>query len=86
MLGIYAVIASAVAQRKHEIGIRVALGAQASQVMRYVVNGGAKLGLLGCGLGLLGAVGVSRILDRFLFQVSPFDVSIYCAAALGCCC
>jgi putative ABC transport system permease protein len=82
-LGIYAVIAFAVAQRKHEIGIRVALGAQASQIMRFVVSGGAKLGLLGCALGILGAVGMSRMLSRFLFQVSPFDVSIYCAAAFG---
>jgi putative ABC transport system permease protein len=79
-LGVYAVTAFSVTQRTHEIGIRVALGARTFQVMGLVVSGGLRLGLLGCVLGVLGAVATSNLLDRFLFQVSPFDVPVYCVA------
>ncbi len=82
-LGIYAVIAFSVAQRTHEMGIRVALGAQAFQVMKLVLSGGLRLGLLGCAIGVLGAIGVSRLLSSFLFQVSPFDPLIYFLAVFG---
>ena len=79
-LGIYAVTAFSVAQRTHEIGIRAALGARTFNVMNLVVSGGLKLGLIGCTLGCLGAVETSQLLGNFLFQVSPFDISIYCIA------
>jgi putative ABC transport system permease protein len=79
-LGVYAVMAFAVAQRTHEIGIRVALGAQALSVMQLVVSSGSKLGLIGCALGVVGAWGTSRFLSKFLFQVSPFDAPVYCVA------
>jgi len=82
-LGVYAVTAFSVTQRTHEIGIRVALGARSGQVMTLVVSGGLRLGLIGCALGVLGAVGTSRLLGRFLFQVSPFDVPVYCVAVAG---
>jgi putative ABC transport system permease protein len=82
-LGVYAVTAFSVTQRTHEIGIRVALGARTFQVMGLVVSGGLRLGLLGCVLGVLGAVATSNLLDRFLFQVSPFDVPVYCVAVAG---
>ena len=82
-LGIYAVIAFSVAQRRHEMGIRVALGAPAFQVMKLVVSGGLRLGLVGCAIGILGAIGVSRLLSSFLFQVSPFDPLIYFLAVFG---
>lgn len=83
VLGIYAVTAFSVTQRTHEIGIRVALGARTFNVMNLVVSGGLKLGLIGCVFGILGAAGTSRLLGRFLFQVSPFDSLVYCVAALG---
>lgn len=73
-LGVYAVMAFAVTQRTHEIGIRVALGARATNVMQLVVSGGLKLGLIGCVLGVLGGLGTSQLLSKFLFQVSPLDV------------
>lgn len=82
-LGIYAVIAFSTAQRTHEIGIRVALGARPFHVMNLVAGGGLKLGLTGCALGVLGSAGTSRLLGKFLFQVSPFDWSVYVAAICG---
>ncbi len=82
-LGVYGVTAFSVTQRTHEIGIRVALGARTFQVMGLVVSGGLRLGLLGCVLGVMGAVGTSSLLGRFLFQVSPFDMPVYCVAAVG---
>ncbi len=82
-LGIYTVMAFSVAQRTHEIGIRVALGAQASNVMNLVVSGGLKLGLIGCVFGVVGAIVTSRWLSTFLFQVSPFDIPVYGVAVCG---
>ena len=61
-LGVYGVIARTVAQRTGEFGIRIALGAQAGDITRLVLTSGAKLALIGSALGLLGAVGVSRLL------------------------
>ena len=61
-LGVYGVIARTVAQRTGEFGIRIALGAQARDITRLVLTSGAKLALIGSVLGLLGAVGVSRLL------------------------
>ncbi len=61
-LGVYGVVARTVAQRTGEFGIRLALGAQARDITRLVLSSGAQLALVGCGLGLLGAVGVSRII------------------------
>ena len=60
-LGVYGVIARTTAQRTGEFGIRLALGAQAAEVLRMVLASGARLALLGCGLGLLGAFGVARL-------------------------
>jgi predicted permease len=65
-LGVYGVIARTVAQRTAEFGIRLALGAQARDITRMVLASGAKLALLGAGLGLVGAVLISRVLaSRF---------------------
>ena len=71
--GIYSVIAFSVALRVHEIAIRMALGSRRSDIFRLVLISGTKLALAGCGIGLLGAVAVSRLLKSFLFQVSAFD-------------
>jgi ABC-type antimicrobial peptide transport system permease subunit len=61
-LGVYGVISRTVAQRTGEFGIRLALGAEAKDITRIVLASGAKLALIGSAIGLLGAVGVSRIL------------------------
>jgi putative ABC transport system permease protein len=82
-VGIYSVIAYSVAQRTHEIGIRMALGARAPEVLRLVIRQGMALVGLGLGLGIVGDVGVLRLLAGQLYGVSPTDVSAIGLAALG---
>ena len=72
-LGLYGVISYSVAQRTREIGIRVALGADQSGLVRLVVSQGVKMAALGVGLGLLGSVAASRLIQTQLFEVSAFD-------------
>ena len=78
--GIYAVVAFSVSQRTQEIAIRMALGAQRGNVARLVLASGTKLALAGCGLGVLGAVALSRLVSLFLFEVSATDARIYAMA------
>lgn len=80
VIGIYAVVAFSVSVRKQEIAIRMALGAQRVGIARLVLISGAKMALIGCGLGVLGSIAASRLIRSFLFQVSPTDPFIY---ALG---
>jgi cell division protein FtsX len=80
--GIYAVVAFSVSQRTQEIAIRVALGAQRTCIVQLVLASGAKLALLGCGLGVLGSLAASRLVSSFLFDVSATDPLIYLAAVL----
>jgi predicted permease len=75
--GIYAVMAFSVSQRTQEIAIRMAVGAQRTGIARLVLASGAKLALLGCGLGVVGSLVVSRIVGAFLFDVSATDPLIY---------
>ena len=72
-VGVYGVIAYSVAQRTREIGVRVALGAQRSNVLALVLAHGAGLAGAGIGIGLAGALGVTRFLRAMLYGVSPFD-------------
>ncbi len=80
-LGIYGVIACAVAERRQEIGIRMALGARQDEVRRMVVAQGLKLTLAGLALGLVGAVATTRLLRGFLFGVSSGDPLTFVATA-----
>jgi putative ABC transport system permease protein len=80
--GIYAVVAFSVSLRTQEIAIRMALGAQRIGIARVVLISGAKLSLLGCSLGLLGSLAISRLVSSFLFNVSATDPLVYIAAAL----
>ena len=81
-VGVYGVISYAVSQRTQEIGVRVALGAQRLDVVRLIVGHGATLGAVGVGIGLAGALGVTRFLRTLLFGVSPFDVGTFVAVAV----
>ena len=78
--GIYAVIAFSVAQRNHEIAIRMALGARRSDIARIALGFGVKLGLLGCAIGIAGSLAASRLVTSFLFEVSATDPVIYAAS------
>ena len=81
-VGIYGVIAYSVAQRTHEIGIRLALGAQSRNVVTMVVRQGMALALTGVILGLLASFGLTRLLKSFLFGVSATDPLTFVAIAL----
>jgi len=74
--GIFAVLAQAVAQRTREIGIRVALGAEPSDVFRLVMSKGLVLTAIGVVAGGGGALAVSRVLRSLLYEVSPYDAAV----------
>jgi putative ABC transport system permease protein len=76
-LGTYGVLRNAVNQRRQEIGVRMALGAQPGAVRRLIMLRGMKLTLIGCAIGLAGAVAVSRLLAGVLYGISSLDVLTY---------
>jgi putative ABC transport system permease protein len=80
--GIYAVVTFSVSLRTNELAVRVALGAQRTSIARLVLVSAGKLALLGCGLGVLGSLAVSRLVRSFLFEVSATDPLIYAAGVL----
>jgi len=81
-IGLYAVVAYAVAQRTGEIGIRMALGARPSQVLGLIMGGGLKLVAGGVVLGLAGAAGTTRLIETLLSNVHPLDPVVYGSVAL----
>jgi ABC-type antimicrobial peptide transport system permease subunit len=81
-IGIYGLMAYSVEQRTQEIGIRLALGAQASQVRRMVVTQGMALALIGIVLGLAGAYGLARLITSFLFGVTARDPLVFAGVPL----
>jgi putative ABC transport system permease protein len=81
-LGIYGVVAFSVAQRSHEIAVRMALGATRSRVVALVLGEGSVLAAIGLGLGLIGAYFVGRAMQSMLFGVQALDVSAFGSVAI----
>ncbi len=77
MIGAYGVIHQSVAARTQEIGIRMALGASASSVLRMVLKAGMIPAIAGLGLGLLGSLALGRTVSTFLYETNAFDPAIY---------
>jgi putative ABC transport system permease protein len=78
-IGIYGVVAYAVAQRTHEIGVRMALGAQRRQVLRMVLWQGMAIALAGIGLGVIAALALTRAMIGLLYEVAPTDPATFAA-------
>ena len=80
-VGIYGVMAFAVAQRTHEFGLRMALGARGAQILSMVLREGGTLALIGLGLGFGGAYLVGRAMQSTLYGVSALDIGAFSASA-----
>ncbi|HEU5451007.1 MAG TPA: ADOP family duplicated permease [Terriglobales bacterium] len=82
LAGIYAVMSYSVAQRRHEMGVRIAIGAQTGDVVSLVLRGALRIAAVGIFMGALAAVGVSSTLTSILYGTAPLDARSYLAAAL----
>jgi predicted permease len=80
--GIGGVMALAVGQRRHEIGVRMAIGARPVEILRMVLGQGMALALVGITLGLMGAFALTRLLQRLLFEVGPTDPLTFVGVAI----
>jgi len=83
LLGIYSVIAFTAALRTQEMAIRLALGSQRATVMRLVLASGARLGLLGCGIGAMASIFATRLLRSLLFEVEPLEPAVIALAGVS---
>jgi putative ABC transport system permease protein len=83
LIGLYSVLAYLVTQRTNEIGIRMALGATRSQVVRLVMRNGMWLVVIGLGIGLAAAAGTSHLIQQLLFGVTPLNPLVYVSVGIA---
>jgi len=83
LIGVYGVMAYAVSERTHEIGVRLALGASPADIRSLVVGQGLRLAAMGIGIGIAGALATSRALTALLFGISPNDPVTFAASAVA---
>ena len=80
LVGVYGVISSTVTQRRHEIGIRMALGAERSHLLRMVIGEGMRLAVAGITAGVIGALCLGRVLQSMLFELKPMIPQLWWAS------
>jgi cell division protein FtsX len=81
-IGIYGVMAYSVTERRREIGLRIALGAEPDRVLRLVVGEGMRVGLLGVGVGLIGGFALARVLSSLVYGVEVYDPLTFAIVAI----
>jgi putative ABC transport system permease protein len=82
MIGIYGVLAYLVTLRRHEFGVRLALGAQSGSLLRLVLRQGLALAAIGIAIGLFGSIMLTRVLETLLFGVSTRDAKTFLVVAI----
>jgi ABC-type antimicrobial peptide transport system permease subunit len=83
VIGVYGVLAYSVAQRRHELGIRVALGAERADILRLVVRQALALACVGIAIGLLAALLLTRLMSSLLYRVGARDLTTFALAPLA---